>query len=119
MLLFISIFMIKIQLLLQTYTITVIDYSKSEHPIWLKEPKNLQSGSQKKNMCSTSVFTSIIRMVPNFATAFVISVFIFKLFLKMKQIFVFPCNWICLFVHGIIFFFSKLIIFIASSLKDS
>ena len=69
-------------------------------------------------MCSQSVFTCIMRMV-NFTIVFIISVFMLKLLLQMQQIFIFSCNSSCSFVKGIIFFFSKLIIFNACSLKDS
>ena len=70
-------------------------------------------------MCSTSVFTSVMKMVPNFAIGFIISVFMFELFLQVQKIFVFSYDSCCSFVNGIIFVFSELIVFFASSPKDS
>ena len=71
-------------------------------------------------MCSTSVFTSIVTMVPDFAIVFVIGVLLYKLcFWKYTRFFVFSYDSSCSFVSAIIFFFSKLIIFIVHSLKDS
>ena len=50
---------------------------------------------------------------------FIINVFIFELALQMLQIFTFSHDSYSLFVNNIISFFSKLIIFIMYSLKDS
>ena len=68
-------------------------------------------------MCSTTIFTSILLMVFNFAIIFIIGVFMFKRFLQMLRIFLFLFDFCCLFVNCVIFFFSKIIIFIACSLK--
>ena len=55
----------------------------------------------------------------NFMLIFVIAVFMFEPFLQLKQIFDFSYDSCCFFVNGIIYFFSKLAIFNACTLKDS
>ena len=70
-------------------------------------------------MCSTSVLTSIIIIVFNFVIILSLVYLCLNFFLKIKQIRVFSYDFCCSFVNGIIFFFSKLIIFIECSLKDS
>ena len=72
-------------------------------------------------MCSTSVFTSIMAMVPNLVINFIISLFMLQLFLQMWQ---FDCVWLRYdlyfsVVNGITSFFLELIIFTECSLKDS
>ena len=69
-------------------------------------------------MCSTSVFTRIMAMICNFMIYFIISVFIFKLFSPNVAEFEFPYDPSYFSVSGIIFYFSKWIIFIACSIKD-
>ena len=64
-------------------------------------------------MCSNSIFTCIMAMVPTSAIFFIFDIFIFKSFLTKIT------NFCCLFANNLMFFFSKLIIFIAHSLKDS
>ena len=70
-------------------------------------------------MCSTSVFTSIMTMILKFMIIFIISVFIFTSFLQMWQFILLKYDLCSSFVNGIVFFFSKLFIFIVSSLNDS
>ena len=71
------------------------------------------------SMCNISVFTITMTMLPKFAIVFIISVFLYEVFLQMQCIFVFSYDSCCFFVNGIIYFFSKLIIFIACSLKGA
>ena len=70
-------------------------------------------------MCSTSLFTYIRTMIFKFLIIFIISLFMFELFLEMYQVLVISYNLCCLFVNGVIFFCSKLIIFVVFFLKDS
>ena len=69
-------------------------------------------------MCSTSMFTCIMAMVPSFLIFF--SIFIFKLFFTIITdfwIFIwFSCSYLLI---TSLFFILKLIIFFACSLKDS
>ena len=69
--------------------------------------------------CSTSVFTGIISIVFKFAIIFIISVFMFKVVLSNAANFYLLMRFVCLFVNGIVFFFSKLLAFIAYSSSDS
>ena len=73
-------------------------------------------------ICKTSVFTFVMARVFKFAIIFVIRVFIFDFFFFFLQRW--PFVWLrydlySLFVNGIIFLFSKLLIFTECSLKDS
>ena len=70
-------------------------------------------------MCSTSVFTGIISMVFKFAIIFIISVFMFKVVLSNAANFYLLIQFLRLFVNAIVFFFSKLLAFIAYSSWDS
>ena len=70
-------------------------------------------------MYSTSVFTGIIIMVFKFAIIFITSVFMFKVALSNAANFYLLIQFLCLFVNGIAFFFSKLLAFIAYSSRDS
>ena len=69
-------------------------------------------------MCCTSTFSCITTMAPNFTMFFIYSMFILKYFIK-KQLSTFEF-WYELgfsFVNNFIFFFLKLFVFIACSLK--
>ena len=70
-------------------------------------------------MCSTSVFSCIMAMVSNFTTIFIRRMFTTKQFLQMWQFVWLRYESYYLLINDIIFFFSKLIIFIACFLKDS
>ena len=70
-------------------------------------------------MCSTSVFALTMTMIFEFTTICIFSVFILKGFLRMWEFISFRYDAYFLFVSGIIFFFSRWIIFISCSLKDS
>ena len=63
-------------------------------------------------MCSTPAFTI-------FVVIFITNAFIDKCFKKVHQIFVFLYDSCCLSGNDILFFFSKLIIFMVCSQKDS
>ena len=66
-------------------------------------------------MCVTFVFTSIMRMVFNFTIIFIISAFMLEL--SSANVTDFCIFKFFSFANGIIYFFSKLIIFIACFLK--
>ena len=70
------------------------------------------------SLCSTSVFTCIVTMVPNFAIFSIFSIVPFKLFLyKYNRFLHFWYDSLCSFVNNFFFLFLKLIIFIPSPLK--
>ena len=68
---------------------------------------------------SSSIFPCIITMISNFTIFFIFQIFIFKFFLANITDLCISYNSCCSFVDNFIFFFLKLIIFIACSLKDS
>ena len=71
-------------------------------------------------MCSTSVFTYPMTMMSQLCHIFYHSfIYLQTPFLQMEQNFAYSYGSCCSFVNGIIFFFPKLIIFIACSFKDS
>ena len=70
-------------------------------------------------ICSTSMFPSIMAMVPSFKIFFIFSISIFKFFFINTTIFAFWHDFCCLFVDEFISFFKKIIISIMCSLKDS
>ena len=69
-------------------------------------------------MCSISVFPCLMTMVPNFTIIFIFSMFIFKFFFTNIKKFCIWSYFCCLSVNNFIFFFLKLTVSIASSLKD-
>ena len=69
-------------------------------------------------MCSTSIFSCIMTMISNFTIFFIFQIFVFKFFLQIQRILAFSYDSCCSFVNNFIFFFLKLIIFIACSLKN-
>lgn len=72
-------------------------------------------------MCCATLFTSIMTMVVNYTIIFIIGLFMLKFFFVNAADFLpfYSIVSCCLFVKGIIFFFSKLNIFIVYSLKDT
>ena len=70
-------------------------------------------------MCSTSIFSCIMTMISNFTIFFIFQIFVFKFFLQIQRILAFSYDSCCSFVNNFIFFFLKLIIFIACSFKAS
>ena len=71
-------------------------------------------------MRSTSMFPCIMAMISNFTIFFIFQIFIFKVFFTNITIFCIFKYYSCFFfVCSFIFFFLKLIICIACSLKDS
>ena len=70
-------------------------------------------------MQSSSILSCIMAMISNFRIFFIFQKLNFKCFFTNKQIFAFLYDSFCSFVNNFIFFFIKLIIFIASSLKNS
>ena len=69
--------------------------------------------SIKYAMHSTTIFPCIMTMISNFTIFLISQTSIFKFFLQISN------DSCCSFVNNFIFFFLKLIIFIACSLKDS
>ena len=70
-------------------------------------------------VCSTSVFFCKMKMLPKFLFIFIVGLFIFKLFFSNMIVCLIKIYSYTLLINGIIFFFSKLTIFISCSLKNS
>ena len=70
-------------------------------------------------MCSTFIFTCIMKMVPNFMICFIFTYLSSNYSLQIYKIFTISFDSCCCFVNKSIFFFLKSIIFIVCSLKDS
>ena len=70
-------------------------------------------------MCSTSIFTCIMTIICTFTIIFIFSILSSKFSMEILQFFALLYNSCCSYVNNFIFFFLKLIIFIASSLNHS
>ena len=68
-------------------------------------------------MRSTCISPCLQMMISNFTIFLIFQIFIFKFF--FTSIFAFAYDCCCSFVNSFVFFFLKLIIFIACSLKNS